>query len=657
MNGSRTFAHLQAAITAEEGRHWSQVAGEAGKAALAALALVAAISNAPAALALTTVFDVAQGAYHTGKAVWAQERGKAAEEALSTVGSACYLAFIGTGALEAMCLFAAAQVAVSLSQARLEIKEGRYLEAGGKIAMAAIRGHQFLGYRAMIERRNALLRMQKTQDLLIRLMRGRSAAHLIHHPLSELQERIEAHNVVMVDHEGKEIEFGAHFHGNGKTLVKGENIAFRKKEIDGKEVIELDFKINHAYRAQLQAAIDLLRITSQKQMRELLALSGSHVTKISVGKANLFGDVTEQLLYFGTPGEAHRIEAEGLGTLLVGAAKDEPNLYDRVIVRIDAHRSLFELHELLALINLDQAIQLSSAEDLERLKLGHLFRTFFPREATPFERTEEFFTLPLDALKEKMCALSPEMRDVYATYFHNMKPEPLLDGRIRYRIEGLAEAAYKEGARALTSAVMGGYTDEELFARVASMIRTGMLSTELRDTIGMAQSGLGFYADYYTGGADSIFAQMITEKDCRKGTSLEKFAYESKVRLLISLKALETGTYQYHYDGFGTRIYDETGDSWLAQLLSETYAKRESILEFIRKEQVSNEFIYTHEVMLKERLDPSFFTGVIVPDEETKRQLTHYLNDHGLIEDGKILDCAVDRFIRVGNRITAELIA
>jgi hypothetical protein len=386
-------------------------------------------------------------------------------------------------------------------------------------------------------------------------------------------------------------------------------------------------------------------------MQEILALTGSHATGVSFKSGSFFPSLDEH--HFMKIGDAHQIEIEGLGTILIGASSDIPNLYDKVVVRLNADRTLFELHEILSFVDLEQAVALSTKEDIERLKMGHLFRTFFPKEATPFERTEEFFKIPLEELKQKMIEKSPDMKEIFETYFHRMKAEPLFDGRIRYRIEGLAEAAYEKGARGLMSAVMGAYEDDELYSRVASMIRMGMLATEVRHTYQMDQHGLGGGGvDYPSGGADSIYTQLITERDCKEKVSFNRSNYHSKIRFIISLDALETGTYQYYDDNVGNRVYTDYDDDW--RWFNGTYAERDGILEFIEKEQ-QGPFRGGHEVMFKERIAPSFFNRLVVSNQQTKLGLIQYLEKCGLIQNNLILNRPVDQFIRVSNKMNADL--
>ena len=507
MNVVRVAAALHEALDKQQD-DWRLSAVALVKCIVAGFALVATLSNFASGLFLITGIDVVQSGGVAGQLLLEKEYKKAVDELLQTLGSALYLGFMATGALEVMVAFAALQVVISLYQARSEFAENHFLEAGAKIAMALVRANQAHGYVQQIRKRDAYLQMQKMRTVFERLLKGKDVQHLIRHPLASLQEKIEQNQVVLFDAEGNEMQFGSHFHGNGGPLVKGENLIFRTKIVDGKEVLELDFKINHAFREHIDEVLRQLRQINGKQMNDLLAFSGSHIQGISIENGCFANGIQD--FYQQDAGKAHRINLNGLGCIFIGASEHHANLYDRVVVQIDANRSLYELHEMLSIVDLDRAICISTRDDIERLKMGHLFRTFFPREATPFERTEEFFNLSLEDLKTKMIETVPEMESIFSTYYHKMKAEQVFNGRVRYRIDGLAQAAYEQGARALTAAITGAYSDAELFSRIASLLRIGMLAVEVRDENGLNTPGLG--NTYYTGGADSVYTQLITEK-------------------------------------------------------------------------------------------------------------------------------------------------
>jgi hypothetical protein len=131
-----------------------------------------------------------------------------------------------------------------------------------------------------------------------------------------------------------------------------------------------------------------------------------------------------------------------------------------------------------------------------------------------------------------------------------------------------------------------------------------------------------------------------------------KLAYSGRARFLISLEALETGTYQYFYDSYGNRHLAPSywGDS---------YASRPGVLEFVDGLQNANPHS-GHELMFKERLDPSYFTGIAVSDNQTRDGLMNYLRSHDIVQlDGSghetILGIGADRFIQVSTNASEEL--
>jgi hypothetical protein len=80
----------------------------------------------------------------------------------------------------------------------------------------------------------------------------------------------------------------------------------------------------------------------------------------------------------------------------------------------------------------------------------------------------------------------------------------------------------------------------------------------------------------------------------------------------------------------------------------ESYEQRDSILEFVEKEQNGPWFNDANEVMMKERVDPRFIKALVVPTQRKKEDLAAYLHKRGL--------AVRDDWIRVGRYVTEELI-
>lgn len=641
LGACRTVTHLSSVFAAGREREWKRGAREMAQTSLAVCAVGGTLFNSTLGLAVTNGTDALFSLCRTGQHFYRGEYVQAGEEAVQVASSAFYLGTMLTGSLQIILISTLLQAGISLYQARKEYAAGRYPEAIAKMAMGTIRLYQAKNYAEFIQRQKILLSL-----LEARVRKGKEVSCLWGSPIADLKEKIQERRVVMTDAEKKEYDFGAHFHGFGKGLVKGENLAFRTKVVAGKSVAELDFKVNHLFRTKMAAAIQNLEGMSGQEVREALALTGSHAQNIKIEKTKF----PVGSLHIGS---AYKITLDGLGTIQVGASPEYPNLHDRVLVQADKEKTLYDFHEMLSFLDLDDVLHLSTQEDRDRLKIGHLFHYFSPREALSFERSEAFFTLPVDQLREEIIKQSPQMKEVFATHLANMREREILPGRVRYEIPGIAERAHALGARALTASVTGAYEDKTLYSRVASMLKMGMLSSETRFSNGVRAEGMSRSADFSTGGADSVFTQMLTEKNCREQMRLDDLFYYNKVQLLISLDALETGSYQYHEDSFGTRKIEHS---------RALYLTRPNLQEFIVEQQGAPHVYSGNEVMLKERVAPSYIKGLIVPDVQTREDLLAHLRLHEIVQKGpgggeSILNTPVERFIRVGTRVTADLIA
>lgn len=645
MGGVRVVGHLGEGIREAHEKNWKQCALNTSETALAVLGLSAALFNFTFGLCLTTGVDTLKGLKETSSHLYRKEYDQAFDSFIQMATSSVYLAFMTTGALECMLAFALLQTLGALYQASQDVQEKRYIEAAAKIVMASLRGKQSFGYVKAIERRNALMAIAKYQSLIAGAMHGKMARHLIEHPLNDVGGVTEA-NSALLSYDGKEYDFGANFHGYGKGLVKGENLIFRKIEVNGKEMMECEFKINHAFREQLEKSFKDLAKLNPSDVKEILKLTGSHAESIHIDPANLhwmWGGIDSAFDI------SSKVHFAGLGTVAICEQKAMINLYDKVIVRMDADKTIYDLHELLAFTGLEESLFQSTPEDIERLKVGLLFRAFFPRLASPFERKKEFFTLSLEDLKNKIIQLAPDMKEIFETCLPAMKAYEILPGRIRYRIPYISQKVRSLGGRALTAAVFGG---KDLYDRIGSILSIGMISQELKDANGMNVDGLG--GTYWDGGADAVYVQMLTEKNAKDKMPFNHLAYNSSVRLIISLDALDTGTYQYLFDNFGSRVYDTGWDDF------GTYRDRFNIFEFTEKLQKNPKQHSGNEIMIKERLDPTCIQGIVVSDNKVRQDLINHLRSKGLVHknhEGQetILGALLDRFIRVETSFSEDL--
>ncbi len=646
MGSARSISSLSETATGfrDPSKSYFYCFGKAGQTGLAVVSLSASLFHFQIGLLVTTGADIGIALVHVVHHLINQEWKLSLEEMTQLLSSCLYLAIMLQGSLELILASLLLQALIQFYQSWSEYqREGRWPEAAAKFAMGTIRLYQARQCIYQIERRNALLSIKKIAALVQRIKRGREVNHLIYSPLHE-----KGGEVVLSDSNDNSYNFGTYVHGNGKATVKGMNLQFRTHEVDGKQLTQLEFKVNHVFRNRLEKVIQEIKQLNRAELNEVLRLTQSHAKGMKIEQLPF--TFSENVQY--KMGTVSKISLEGLGSISVGNDTEYPNLYDRVKIELDPGQNLYQMHELLSFLDLDDALRSSSLEDIERLKIGQLFRVFQPKEATLFEREESFFALSIEQLKQEIIKKAPAMEKTFQEYLSKIEPEEILPGRVRYSIRGLSDKVYELGGRTLISAVTG--PDDQAFARTASIIKMGMLAPEMRFSNGMAVEGLSPWGDFYAGGGDSVFTQLLTEDNFQRKMRLDDFAYDGDVRILFSLDILETGTYQYHTDSFGwRRPTAEPPYSWFFN--PDFYLDRPNIFDFTKEEQ--RRFHLGQEVMVKECISPSKIQGLIVPNESIKEGLLSYFRDKKITELNSegletILNIPIDRFIHVGERLS-----
>ncbi|MGH2611820.1 MAG: hypothetical protein ACRDFB_02080, partial [Rhabdochlamydiaceae bacterium] len=543
------------------------------------------------------------------------------------------------------------QASSELMQAYKESsKESHQPEVVASIILALIRLYKASSY---LPKDFILNQLQRFKQLPAPSQEGKIHTHLqgfeqsptssqlqapLHELSGDLEAKIDARRFTMVDTKGKVYDFGSYFHGYGKYLVKGANLNFKKiEEINEDKRTELSFRLNHIYHDRLRTIIKALDKLKPDERSEIADCSINRNATYLVGQQPIDLD------------SAYEVNIPALsGTLMIGK-KEYYNAKDHVKISLGGRASLEGFHRFLSIFGLEDALQRSSDEDLERLKVGVLFRTFFPTEAYPMEQHDEsHYTLPVVQLKQKIIDAVPEAKDIFSN--NSVQKSELFPGYVRYGVP-VDKKVYDLGARALTTALISeqeAAEDLELQPTasdsslnvLADILKNGLLSQEMRNTVGIGVNGLNSEESYEEGGARSIYTQMVKHIDITQHTKIGSFLYTPRTpfRLYISLKALNLGSYQYPLNSFGTK--DE-----------EDYAERSNIFEFVQS-TCSDE--KEHEIMLPDRVLPQHIMGVSVRNEQVKQETITHLKNLNLIKEEKINGVAVDDFIHTDNCITEK---
>jgi len=630
----RTASNFSKCIKRIESQNFDEgMFSDAYLTSLSLITLAGTYFNFTIGIYLTTVSDISSNLFQIYNSIKKQDFEKALELLFQAISSLLYLGIMLFGSLEITLASLLIQVLTQLKLASKEFKQGRYLETAANIILAAIKVNESKNQFSLIRRRDALLQIQKYKDLKRRIENGREINELYDHPLVKLVDRINENSVILEDENGEKIDFGSHFFGYGKDQVKGMNLSLKKENNE----IELEFKVNHIHRDKLTKIISELKSSSKSELNDLLKICKSHSTQICFSEK----DSLKMNSYY-KPKDLV-ISLKDIGSLSIGSSKDFVGLYDRVRIRLKKEKNLYDLHEVLTFFDLGNVLKASAEEDIDRMKIGQVFRMCCPKAATIFERTDDFFDLSLEKLKQKIIMIAPEMNDNFQKYLSRVEFREILPGRMRCIVKGLSDELYELGARGITSVITGAHSDKSLCKRIVSMFKMGALSTQVRHYANMIQNGLSPITDFKSGGSDSVFTQLITKNN----ESYNDMWYSGKIRLLYSLKALDTISYQYHYDSSGNRSLN----SWW---WGNNYLNRPNIFKFIERE--NDNYIGSNEIMIKERIAPEYIEGMVVDSDSLKNKIISALEHAKLLKtddagNKTIFGKSVDAFIQVGNAI------
>jgi hypothetical protein len=590
--------------------------------------IAAATLNFTLGLVLVAVTDLITHISDFIKCIKNNKYTESCEAFLQIINSCMYITTLLSTTLETAFFSLIAQSVLSFYQAYQELKDDKLIEGSLKF---------FLGVFRLYQARELSFTLMKKYELdkeFLEFNKCLKNVWQVNHLLNTSIDINDEGQVIVYDADNNPINFGKTLHGFGSSLVKGDNITLKSKRIGNKDVIEVSFKLNHAFRDDLESHITSLKHSLGDDLNSYLKLNSLSIDSIDIKTVPFSINDSNSI------GSAHEITFGNQGRVVVGASKHLPTLYGKVKVYIDKGKSLYDMHEMLSVLNLDKSLAKSTSEDIERLKIGQLFRTIYPKEAFGFERSKDFYTLSVKSLKEKIIYMQPKMKQIFAKFLDHMKPVEILPGKMRYAVKGLAQVAKKLGARALTASLTASYCDKDIAKSIANILKSGMLSSETRFESGINKQGLSSYQDFNTGGADSVFTQLISEKDIKDGNSFDQFYYHGKARLIFSLDLLESGTYQYHEDSFGTRV-------------GNTYKNRSGILDFVYDENHNYKYTPGNEVMIKERIDPNYIQCIVVQNENTKTSLIDNLRSYNVIsKDNTILGRPLNDFIKVAHRIS-----
>jgi len=443
-------------------------------------------------------------------------------------------------------------------------------------------------------------------------------------------------------------EMGVIFKNLDSTSLSGSNIRVVKRErVGGGTFHQIDFKVSHRTRANLEATIKSLE--EDAETREILSSMGIIVAVDSSVKYQYEAPDENGKFkpVFLDVGRAVEINFKDLGRVVIGTEKPPYLLRNCISIQMESGlkqgESARRLHIISSLLGLGPITLQADADISEKRKTAMLFRTFYPREAYIMEQQPSWSSMTSEEMRRSIIKKVPEMQSNFDSYYGNIVEREVLGGYSDFAFSDMANLAYKAGARML----MRGC--KEIDGAVSSIV-TGTLSLQNRNDSGFVSKGTCIQIDYKYGGAGHVFTRVITDRFIRQKTSVKEIVLGGEVQLIYDLDTLKFSgsTYSYNADAHG----DKGG----------VYQKRLNLMEQIAQiESKLNSCDYIHnEVLIKNAIAPSHAKGALVQNIATKKSLIAALRSAKSIKILDGVECIngipVDDFIHVGDCFTAEMV-
>ncbi|MCH9812019.1 DUF4433 domain-containing protein, partial [bacterium] len=597
------------------------------------------------------------------------------KEVLNLVSHILYLAMMMSGGIE----LKIASLALNALKCFVEAVEegqqdGHQVDALLKSILGMVRLYQLRNER----RRYYLNNLPKYQHFMKMMQASQKVEFVKEHPLHNLPQAITDREVKFVNDRGETINMGAHFSEMGGSLVKGMNLTFVKKE----RATSLYFTLTHSARIRLeerQAEIEAL-FENKTEFLEFLSLN-NFSTDIEMKKDGIFDTIS----FVGKE---------------ISICKDPNALssYDRVIVKIPSGAKEIDFHQMLSLYELEGALQLSTDEEVQKMKLMHLFHTFCPKKAYFFERTAGCFSRSYAELKDELLPKHPLM----TTFLDNVELLEVFPGRKHCFVAGLVdhikqqcfdrqfiarafgvtdmglevvpEISQMSKARQMqslvnlqgTTTVRSAQSVEEMGYIISSLMQTGFVSQQQRLIAAVGEENGGRAAVVEpTGSSDSVFVQathanMPSSDSYYNDKTIQRGNFQMHPFIIVFDEAIfGFSTYQYHYNnrgaksevpfGFYASVLNDEKEypirSRIMTLFEETYPERDNIVDFIKGQFFKP--TSDHEIMLKGFIPTKFIRSIRVKNEEEKQRLLSYFEQTGHLKDGYFFGREVEEFVQV----------
>lgn len=274
--------------------------------------------------------------------------------------------------------------------------------------------------------------------------------------------------------------------------------------------------------------------------------------------------------------------------------------------------------ELLKRVGLDDVTRTPTAAAEETLKKARLVWSQAPG------RADEIRNLSGAKLVQKLDEIIVQEK-IDTAQLGNMVLQKEYNGYVTYVNKGLAQKLEKGGAKYVYHSICRE-------GDVVKIVESGGISSTMSRVKQGIQNpaGASMSSDMRTGGADSAFTRIVTDKAQKTGCRFSNASVAGDYQIKLSLDVMErTDYYAFTYDNFGNAGDISGSGKGPVQLV----------------QALNRSFGSSNEIMFRNGVDSRYFTEIMCATQQERQSLLQQFRSRGIMDINGI---DIDKFVTVG---------
>lgn len=430
-------------------------------------------------------------------------------------------------------------------------------------------------------------------------------------PLVDFEDRMSQPKILRST--TNEINFGVAWSHMGSSELKGGFFKVKDIIFNGEKCRCMYFKVTYLAAESIRKALSILENPYYCNMAKSL-----WQTEITIDTSSEFfyypcenGEYNTKSPISFPAGKVITVVLKDLGKIQIGSDKQHGSMINDIHIFLNENSNIVHFQKVLSLMGITHFLIPSTEGEILRLKINKLLHFYYPQIATKYDRENFYYELTTSDLLNRIADLKdkPNLPQKILGKLKDIQFYPSLAGEKVMYMNNLALEAERHGARGLYAGMNSNEDFKSIIQRLASIKKTGLLSTQARFEAGMLIEGTSPKDDFLCNSADSLFFRVVTQKAIQDQEQLSTTDnLGGCMQIILRTKVFNFLGISATTDGFGCRNRDTSFNG-----LKNFHENRPKFLNFIKRLQST--WLPYNEFMLKNYLDPKYIVGVSYQDQ------------------------------------------